>query len=156
MTTRRELEIMGVERVRRAMVAFEHNGDCDGGARCCFLIHGFVGSEAVGHRTEALFEGKKHLTGSNGAIPLVESAFEGWLPRDGTAEYKGRKDLLAECVLFLAEHGTHPGPGRKPEEEEREAVPGQTEPPSEEDPEEAFEEDLDLDEETRIFLGDVL
>lgn len=153
MTIRRELEIMGVERVRKAMVAFEHDRDHGGGMRCCFLMHAFDSGDGS---VTALSDGKKHLTGRLGEIPLVEAAFEGWLPRDVAVQYTSREDLLAECVLFLAEHGTDPGPGRKPEEEEREAVPGQTEPPSEEDPEEAFEEDLDLDEEARIFLGDVL
>lgn len=96
MTIRQELALMGVDRVRAAMVAFhmlKRTPEC-----YCFLDAAFGGGQ------DAITDGREHL-GCKAALetlagaPVVEQAFEGW---HGTLT---RADLYAECVLFLAEHG---------------------------------------------------
>lgn len=99
-TLRQELEQMGVDRVRAAMVAFEHRAEgavywaskCPEHGMCCFVSHAYGGPKAYNEAR------------SNNAPPAVECAFEGLTHQPN---YCGdRAALHAECVVFLAEHGT--------------------------------------------------
>jgi len=97
---RRELDAIGVVRVKRGMIAFEHREDalklrlcpaCHSTA-CCFLAHA----------TGAVCATVGRIGYEQGSA--VENAFEEW-------EHKGflkgsRAELYQEIVAWLAEHGT--------------------------------------------------
>ena len=99
MTIRQELEILGVERVKSAMIAFEHRllrreACFHDGEICCFL----------GHTGLGLRDAKEHITGKSYGVPEVESYFEGFGGCDSNM-LSSREELRQECILFLAEHG---------------------------------------------------
>lgn len=103
-TIREELEVLGPKRVRRGMVAFEHQSgqaSCERAGPCCFLAHIGDGETLTGHRSR-LLELRKMLGGSWVKAPLVEAAFEGWASVTDSA----REELRQECIAFLAEHGS--------------------------------------------------
>lgn len=97
MTIREELEILGPERVRRGMVAFDHreidpenNFGCNHGI-CCFLSHAMTGW---------ILSDRAELGAEPGQRPPIEQAFEN---QEGAP--MSRAVLRAECIAFLAEHG---------------------------------------------------
>ena len=109
-----ELALLGPERVRKALVAFEHlegRGHC-ALSWCCVLTHAMHGT----HRLET---GRRLLTGrfAENVIPLVEQCFEGWAPAfaDGVRagnvpKHESRAFLRGEMLAFLAERGAVPEP----------------------------------------------
>ena len=109
MTIRDELKLLGPERVRAGMIAFEHrrNGftDACSGGWCCFLTHA-TGSAILAARRSMKVKQPTY----QGAVS--EAAFEGWA--EGTVNLGPddravmREGLRQECIAFLAEHGDAP------------------------------------------------
>lgn len=94
---RAELELLGPEAVRNAMVAFEHRSEgrrwYNGGCHkqiCCFVTHAFPSQRQYVTILHSISGSFKH--------PAVEVAFEETLN-------SGREELRQECIAFLAEHG---------------------------------------------------
>lgn len=103
---RAELELLGPEAVRHAMVAFEHrsegrrwyNGSCRKQI-CCFVTHAFPSERHYVTILDSISGSFKH--------PAVEVAFEETLNPSS-----GREALRQECIAFLAEHGVAVEPCR--------------------------------------------
>ncbi len=109
MTIRDELKLLGPERVRAGMVAFEHHRQnhfiaCNAGW-CCFLTH----ATGVG-----ILEARRSMKVGQPTYQAAvsEAAFEGWV--EGVVNTSPdkrammREELRQECIVFLAEHGMTP------------------------------------------------
>ena len=109
MTIRDELELLGPEMVRRAMMAFEpgHGYRCSIGT-CCFMAHAAIQHDDPGERYEAHNSVTRMLgcVPASNQRPAVESNFENWETQPNYAG--GREVLRQECIAFLAEHGNAP------------------------------------------------
>jgi transcriptional regulator of met regulon len=114
MRIRKALEELGVERVRRAMAAFADQRNAPGTwpSYChCFVGHAY----AVDGAPEKEVYDTAHDAAANiarmlgmgiGTINALSDAFE-----NSVGEYLAeptRADLQAECIQFLAEHGSSP------------------------------------------------